>query len=147
MLLTFLFFMIRRPPTSTLFPYTTLFRSGAVVVLEAGAGGHQQYRAAAFPRSPFGGTADHQILNGRGPALAQDHQRHLLILCGADYLANRRTLAHTGHRLLVPGGEIGYLRLDKSAVVRLLGLHPEHQSVATVHQVVFEHALRRLGRA
>ena len=24
----FFFFMIRRPPTSTLFPYTTLFRSG-----------------------------------------------------------------------------------------------------------------------
>src|SRR5690606_41513426 len=26
-LLSFFFFMIRRPPTSTLFPYTTLFRS------------------------------------------------------------------------------------------------------------------------
>src|SRR2546430_5278298 len=26
--------MIRRPPRSTLFPYTTLFRSGVVVVLE-----------------------------------------------------------------------------------------------------------------
>src|SRR5262245_64390492 len=26
----FFFFMIRRPPRSTLFPYTTLFRSGAV---------------------------------------------------------------------------------------------------------------------
>src|SRR5438876_4652991 len=27
-LLVFFFLMIRRPPTSTLFPYTTLFRSG-----------------------------------------------------------------------------------------------------------------------
>src|SRR2546430_9685018 len=27
--------MIRRPPRSTLFPYTTLFRSPAIVVLEA----------------------------------------------------------------------------------------------------------------
>src|SRR3712207_7729778 len=29
--------MIRRPPRSTLFPYTTLFRSGAVVLVLAGA--------------------------------------------------------------------------------------------------------------
>src|SRR3712207_7686825 len=28
--------MIRRPPRSTLFPYTTLFRSGAVPLLDAG---------------------------------------------------------------------------------------------------------------
>src|SRR5438309_9344469 len=28
--MTFFFLMIRRPPTSTLFPYTTLFRSQAV---------------------------------------------------------------------------------------------------------------------
>src|SRR2546430_14804625 len=28
----FFFLMIRRPPRSTLFPYTTLFRSGAIVV-------------------------------------------------------------------------------------------------------------------
>src|SRR5258707_14906244 len=30
----FFFLMIRRPPRSTLFPYTTLFRSGAHVVAE-----------------------------------------------------------------------------------------------------------------
>src|SRR5438034_11461600 len=30
MLLSFFFLMIRRPPISTLFPYTTLFRSGSV---------------------------------------------------------------------------------------------------------------------
>src|SRR2546426_12414108 len=31
--LYFFFLMIRRPPRSTLFPYTTLFRSGAIVFL------------------------------------------------------------------------------------------------------------------
>src|SRR2546422_9601904 len=36
-LLFFFFLMIRRPPRSTLFPYTTLFRSG--VVLQAGPAG------------------------------------------------------------------------------------------------------------
>src|SRR3712207_7577756 len=31
----FFFLMIRRPPRSTLFPYTTLFRSPAIAVLQA----------------------------------------------------------------------------------------------------------------
>src|SRR2546429_6244755 len=31
----FFFLMIRRPPRSTLFPYTTLFRSGVELVVEA----------------------------------------------------------------------------------------------------------------
>src|ERR1043165_10022530 len=34
--LLFFFLMIRRPPRSTLFPYTTLFRSGDAVRHEAG---------------------------------------------------------------------------------------------------------------
>src|SRR5688572_33279683 len=34
----FFFLMIRRPPRSTLFPYTTLFRSEAVLRFEAGDG-------------------------------------------------------------------------------------------------------------
>src|SRR2546425_3943482 len=50
MLLTFFFFlMIRRPPRSTLFPYTTLFRSGHVHDHHRTAGrlvGHQ--RVAQF---------------------------------------------------------------------------------------------------
>src|SRR3712207_8093598 len=33
---SFFFLMIRRPPRSTLFPYTTLFRSGLEVELDAG---------------------------------------------------------------------------------------------------------------
>src|SRR2546430_7061231 len=31
--------MIRRPPRSTLFPYTTLFRSGSLALMAAGYGG------------------------------------------------------------------------------------------------------------
>src|SRR5690349_23141538 len=48
-LLFFFFLMIRRPPRSTLFPYTTLFRSlaqGADLLLVAGAGLHQLTGAA-----------------------------------------------------------------------------------------------------
>src|ERR1022692_4123099 len=36
--LVFFFLMIRRPPRSTLFPYTTLFRSGVAVWLETDRG-------------------------------------------------------------------------------------------------------------
>src|ERR1051326_9497552 len=45
----FFFLMIRRPPRSTLFPYTTLFRSDLV----AGLGADSQFRAAHHA----GGTA------------------------------------------------------------------------------------------
>src|SRR2546430_10309279 len=45
----FFFLMIRRPPRSTLFPYTTLFRSreGGRADLEADGGGGQLYSDAA----------------------------------------------------------------------------------------------------
>src|SRR3712207_7845403 len=47
----FFFLMIRRPPRSTLFPYTTLFRSGAD-------GGDVENRALALP--------DHLLVNRLG---------------------------------------------------------------------------------
>src|ERR1022692_1975081 len=44
----FFFLMIRRPPRSTLFPYTTLFRSGCPAAERRGHHG----RAGALPRRP-----------------------------------------------------------------------------------------------
>src|SRR5690349_24568991 len=38
----FFFLMIRRPPRSTLFPYTTLFRSEPAVAGHLGEGGHEE---------------------------------------------------------------------------------------------------------
>src|SRR5436309_14775776 len=55
-----LFLMIRRPPRSTLFPYTTLFRSGCTVV-PAGV-------RAQFPRrlhAAVGQQLPHAVLEGR----------------------------------------------------------------------------------
>src|SRR3712207_7823672 len=56
----FFFLMIRRPPRSTLFPYTTLFRSEAV----AGQAGDQRVvdleRDAALVAQPLGHAVDHQ---------------------------------------------------------------------------------------
>src|SRR5438105_15784145 len=44
----FFFLMLRRPPRSTLFPYTTLFRSQAILAAKAG----------AWCCSPFAGRLD-----------------------------------------------------------------------------------------
>src|SRR5204863_3812902 len=46
----FFFLIIRRPPRSTLFPYTTLFRSRLKILHRAGAGGREicQARAAVL---------------------------------------------------------------------------------------------------
>src|SRR6266576_6599075 len=51
---SFLFLMRRRPPSPTLFPYTTLFRSPAVPCLRRGPGqparGHGSWHLPAEPR-------------------------------------------------------------------------------------------------
>src|SRR5256885_10155419 len=44
----FFFLMIRRPPRSTLFPYTTLFRSGLLGVLVAVLGGLLGFFVAGY---------------------------------------------------------------------------------------------------
>src|SRR3712207_8215569 len=53
--------MIRRPPRSTLFPYTTLFRSRAVGVVGAEQQRAEGAGAAPVPRRP---AADHHLLGG-----------------------------------------------------------------------------------
>src|SRR3712207_7115658 len=70
--------MIRRPPRSTLFPYTTLFRSGA-----DGAGRRRQAEAQgeggeARPRG-HGGPGRRQDLQpqGRQPARSEEHTSEL----------------------------------------------------------------------
>src|SRR3712207_9078176 len=55
--LLFFFLMIRRPPRSTLFPYTTLFRSVGTSPAEPGDGGHQRNRPDAAGRRPQHGVA------------------------------------------------------------------------------------------
>src|SRR3989454_9872732 len=48
-LVLFFFLMIRRPPRSTLFPYTTLFRSGVGRAALAGAAGGSRLDRAHLP--------------------------------------------------------------------------------------------------
>src|SRR5258705_10233698 len=47
----FFFLMIRRPPRSTLFPYTTLFRSGFDSLLEARRQEADEFYASVIPAS------------------------------------------------------------------------------------------------
>src|SRR5437660_5044918 len=64
MLFSFFFFMIRRPPRSTLFPYTTLFRSHVPpVVLHVDAAGpdHPAREPDAHGRDQVGGLVDEQV--------------------------------------------------------------------------------------
>src|SRR3712207_9556630 len=44
---TFFFLMIRRPPRSTLFPYTTLFRSRGLAPREGRGHGHEEQQGEA----------------------------------------------------------------------------------------------------
>src|SRR3712207_7986802 len=66
MILCYLFFlMIRRPPRSTLFPYTTLFRSGEVLSMQAP---HLLNRLALLG----GAEAGEELLGGGGTLRAVD---------------------------------------------------------------------------
>src|SRR5258708_26181170 len=73
-LLFFFFLMIRRPPRSTLFPYTTLFRSRAC---------WRSRRAARSPRSPTTGSSSSR---------ATRSEEHMSELQSPDHLVCRLLL-------------------------------------------------------
>src|SRR3712207_7574986 len=58
----FFFLMIRRPPRSTLFPYTTLFRSEQAVVGRRGLGGADGRRAGEGRGEEQGVADSHAVL-------------------------------------------------------------------------------------
>src|SRR3712207_9085970 len=87
----FFFLMIRRPPRSTLFPYTTLFRSATVdeisggrLVLGLGAGWNErEFRAFGFP-------FDHRV--GRFEEAFTRSEEHTSELQSRQYLVCRLLL-------------------------------------------------------
>src|SRR3712207_9415022 len=64
--------MIRRPPRSTLFPYTTLFRSGGLAVLIRGL--DDQNVADRLLRDVAGHGAEQLTVGGAKAAVADDDQ-------------------------------------------------------------------------
>src|SRR5947208_11632113 len=73
--------MIRRPPRSTLFPYTTLFRSGSGRGSDTGDGDRRARQARARP----GG-------GGRGERVAARSEEHTSELQSPDHLVCRLLL-------------------------------------------------------
>src|SRR5260370_23189115 len=85
--------MIRRPPRSTLFPYTTLFRSTAIRAIT----GRTACRSSSPPasaRAGFGGDPGGVAAGLRGAAGQHRGQHHLARLPGADRAAVRQGEAH-----------------------------------------------------
>src|SRR5690606_41823768 len=68
----FVSFMIRRPPRSTLFPYTTLFRSDLVVLRS---GGEVDAQVAAFEVVVVDGVEQRVVDEQRLAFAALDHAR------------------------------------------------------------------------
>src|SRR5690242_21072936 len=73
--LCFFFLMIRRPPRSTLFPYTTLFRSNLQVPHELGDGGGHLYRPTHSARP----LPSHQEI--RSEEHTSELQSHVNLVC------------------------------------------------------------------
>src|SRR5256885_16967227 len=81
--LFFFFLMIRRPPRSTLFPYTTLFRSRSQSLHDQPANGPGGNRAGRGPRTPRGGPPSRSEIwdpPSLGPAVSdpppRGHREH-----------------------------------------------------------------------
>src|SRR3712207_7219774 len=83
----FFFLMIRRPPRSTLFPYTTLFRSVGAVV-----GGADDHALAGCHGVAVEVAADCRGEHDAGAVVVLEHQRAFVGAGGQDHL---RSEEHT----------------------------------------------------
>src|SRR3712207_7253223 len=91
--------MIRRPPRSTLFPYTTLFRSRVRVACLVGAAarrgrrrGRTRWVAGARPRAPFSPAPDQARWRESRKALASRSEEHTSELQSRQYFVCRLLL-------------------------------------------------------
>src|SRR2546425_11838584 len=90
---TFFFLMIRRPPRSTLFPYTTLFRSRARRGTRPPARSSSRTRGRPPRRSGSGTTR--RARRGSGGAPSAQHQR------SEEHTSELQSLAYLVCRLLL----------------------------------------------
>src|SRR3712207_7090678 len=81
------FLMIRRPPRSTLFPYTTLFRSAAVGLTDLSG------RPLASSNGPLSTVAQGRPVSGEALRLASETDEHLLWVTG-DRKSTRLNSSH-----------------------------------------------------
>src|SRR3712207_7990754 len=90
MFVSFFFLMIRRPPRSTLFPYTTLFRSTAARARREGAGSRGDQRQAHDHRTGHSDDGGSRRARLRTPALRSEE--HTSELQSRQYLVCRLLL-------------------------------------------------------
>src|SRR5437588_4389587 len=75
----FFFLMIRRPPRSTLFPYTTLFRSGGVGVIKVGAASETELKEKKHRVEDALSTA--RAVDSRSEEHTSELQSHSDLVC------------------------------------------------------------------
>src|SRR5258708_19013367 len=85
----FFFLMIRRPPRSTLFPYTTLFRSGRALPVSDPSRRDPRAAGAVQPRAPRPGAGDRLPIL---PHLGGRSEEHTSELQSPDHLVCRLLL-------------------------------------------------------
>src|SRR5258708_20341104 len=108
--LSFFFLMIRRPPRSTLFPYTTLFRSRHIAGAQAYSRAWAGHRRHSFPAS--GGR---YIENGAGT----DRFRRVSTACRSEeHTSELQSPDHLVCRLLLEKKKTKY----HNVIARLLSL-------------------------
>src|SRR5687767_15743960 len=83
--------MIRRPPRSTLFPYTTLFRSGIVATLRSWKG--HRYLIEALP------AGAHLVIVGDGPM--RDVLEKMVLERSEEHTSELQSLAYLVCRLML----------------------------------------------
>src|SRR5258708_39519242 len=90
-LFLFFFLMIRRPPRSTLFPYTTLFRSAAILQMNLGRVGGilEGKKIAALAEVRHAQLAPHLYC---GPVVGKRSEEHTSELQSPDHLVCRLLL-------------------------------------------------------
>src|SRR2546429_3975476 len=91
--------MIRRPPRSTLFPYTTLFRSAA------GGDGLVHHRQVVLEQDDVGGGARH--VGGRSEEHTSELQSRLHLVCRL-LLEKKKTLTAREAREILHNNELLY---------------------------------------
>src|SRR5258708_22120492 len=91
--------MIRRPPRSTLFPYTTLFRSLTSQIAQLSAQQQQllaqKYASLGIPQTAYaglGGGCSSDLTNGKDPGFIFRSEEHTSELQSPDHLVCRLLL-------------------------------------------------------
>src|SRR3712207_7197963 len=131
--------MIRRPPRSTLFPYTTLFRSRAElddVTIE---------QALAHPTWAMGGkiTVDSATLMNKGLEVIEAHHLFGTPYARIDVVVHPQSIVHS-YVLLVDGAALAHLgHPDMRVPISYALHHPERVDVPAMRQL----DLAEIGRA